>query len=167
MHANIIILSNKIQKRKRKGPSLLGMKKIKGTKRKFCLALYTRHENLCVFKTTVFLLLNLPYSVNNLINVLRVNRCKLFAFGRIKNDDKLVQVEGVESLSEAELRQACRDRGLLGLLSVEEMRQQVNHKCFSGICGIELSNSEFMALAIFMNKKLVFLVSEVRTIIFP
>ncbi|KAG4922546.1 hypothetical protein AAZX31_18G225700 [Glycine max] len=43
----------------------------------------------------------------------------------IKNDDKLVQVEGVESLSEAELRQACRDRGLLGLLSVEEMRQQL------------------------------------------
>ena len=63
---------------------------------------------------------------------MRVNRCKLFAFGRIKNDDKLIQVEGVESLSEAELRQACRDRGLLGLLSVEEMRQQVNHKCFSG-----------------------------------
>lgn len=64
---------------------------------------------------------------------MRDNRCKLFAFGRIKNDDKLIQVEGVKSLSEAELRQACRDRGLLGLLSVEEMRQQVNHKCFSGI----------------------------------
>ncbi|XP_061368540.1 uncharacterized protein LOC133311501 [Gastrolobium bilobum] len=44
----------------------------------------------------------------------------------IKNDDKLIQEEGVESLSEAELRQACRDRGLLGLLSVEEMRQQLN-----------------------------------------
>ncbi|KAL1360616.1 hypothetical protein HN51_006010 [Arachis hypogaea] len=43
----------------------------------------------------------------------------------IKNDDKLIQEEGVESLSEAELRQACRDRGLLGLLSVEEMRQQL------------------------------------------
>lgn len=37
----------------------------------------------------------------------------------------MIQAEGVESLSEAELRQACRDRGLLGLLSVEEMRQQV------------------------------------------
>lgn len=72
---------------------------------------------------------------------MRVNRCKLFAFGRIKNDDKLIQVEGVKSLSEAELRQACRDRGLLGLLSVEEMQQQVNHKCSSGICGIELFNS--------------------------
>ncbi|ESW11689.1 hypothetical protein PHAVU_008G051400 [Phaseolus vulgaris] len=43
----------------------------------------------------------------------------------IKNDDKLIHLEGVESLSEAELRQACRDRGLLGLLSVEEMRQQL------------------------------------------
>ena len=43
----------------------------------------------------------------------------------IKEDDKMIQAEGVESLSEQELRQACRDRGLLGLLSVEEMRQQV------------------------------------------
>ncbi|KAA3490763.1 LETM1 and EF-hand domain-containing protein 1, mitochondrial-like [Gossypium australe] len=43
----------------------------------------------------------------------------------IKNDDKMIQAEGVESLSEAELRQACRERGLLGLLSVEEMRQQL------------------------------------------
>lgn len=40
----------------------------------------------------------------------------------------MIQTEGVESLSEAELRQACRDRGLLGLLSVEEMRQQVCQK---------------------------------------
>nr|APR63750.1 calcium-binding EF hand family protein [Populus tomentosa] len=44
----------------------------------------------------------------------------------IKSDDKMIQAEGVESLSEAELRQACRDRGLLGLLSVEEMRQQLH-----------------------------------------
>ncbi|WCJ38921.1 LETM1-like protein [Euphorbia peplus] len=43
----------------------------------------------------------------------------------IKNDDRMIKAEGVESLSEAELRQACRDRGLLGLLSVEEMRQQL------------------------------------------
>ncbi|CAM8965921.1 unnamed protein product [Rhodiola kirilowii] len=43
----------------------------------------------------------------------------------IKNDDKMIQAEGVDSLSETELRQACRDRGLLGLLSVEEMRQQL------------------------------------------
>lgn len=37
----------------------------------------------------------------------------------------MIQAEGVESLSEEELRQACRDRGLLGLLSVDEMRSQV------------------------------------------
>ncbi|WMV53364.1 hypothetical protein MTR67_046749 [Solanum verrucosum] len=43
---------------------------------------------------------------------------------KIKNDDKMIQAEGVESLSEDELRQACRERGLLGLLSVEEMQQQ-------------------------------------------
>ncbi|GJM85488.1 hypothetical protein PR202_ga01940 [Eleusine coracana subsp. coracana] len=44
---------------------------------------------------------------------------------RIKNDDKMIQAEGVESLSEEELRQACRERGHLGLLSTEEMRQQL------------------------------------------
>ncbi|GFZ11274.1 LETM1-like protein [Actinidia rufa] len=42
----------------------------------------------------------------------------------IKDDDKVIQAEGMESLSEQELRQACRDRGLLGLRSVEEMQQQ-------------------------------------------
>jgi LETM1 and EF-hand domain-containing protein 1 len=46
-------------------------------------------------------------------------------FFRIKEDDKLIQEEGVDSLSEAELREDCRERGMLGLLSVEEMRQQV------------------------------------------
>ncbi|XWS35378.1 hypothetical protein CRYUN_Cryun21dG0121200 [Craigia yunnanensis] len=44
---------------------------------------------------------------------------------RIKNDDKLIQAEGVETLSEAELREDCRERGMLGVLSVEEMRQQL------------------------------------------
>ncbi|XP_020584619.1 LETM1 and EF-hand domain-containing protein 1, mitochondrial-like [Phalaenopsis equestris] len=44
---------------------------------------------------------------------------------QIKEDDKLIQAEGVESLSEDELRQACRERGHLGLLSKEEMRQQL------------------------------------------
>ncbi|KAL6573431.1 hypothetical protein OROHE_001890 [Orobanche hederae] len=44
---------------------------------------------------------------------------------RIKNDDKMIQAEGVESLSEAELREDCRERGMLGVLSVEEMRQQL------------------------------------------
>jgi hypothetical protein len=46
-------------------------------------------------------------------------------FVRIKEDDKLIQEEGVDSLSEAELREDCRERGMLGLRSVEEMRQQV------------------------------------------
>ncbi|KAK3138611.1 hypothetical protein QOZ80_5AG0371070 [Eleusine coracana subsp. coracana] len=45
----------------------------------------------------------------------------------IKNDDKMIQAEGVESLSEEELRQACRERGHLGLRSVEEMRQQLRN----------------------------------------
>ncbi|OMO52627.1 hypothetical protein COLO4_37065 [Corchorus olitorius] len=45
---------------------------------------------------------------------------------RIKNDDKLIQAEGVESLSEDELREDCRERGMLGVVSVEEMRQQKN-----------------------------------------
>lgn len=43
----------------------------------------------------------------------------------IKKDDKLIQAEGVESLSEDELREDCRERGMLGLHSVEEMRQQL------------------------------------------
>lgn len=38
----------------------------------------------------------------------------------------MIQAEGVESLSEAELREDCRERGMLGILSVEEMRQQVD-----------------------------------------
>lgn len=44
---------------------------------------------------------------------------------KIKDDDKMIQAEGIESLSEEELRQACRERGLLGLLSVDEMRKQL------------------------------------------
>ncbi|BBN10959.1 LETM1 and EF-hand domain-containing protein 1, mitochondrial [Marchantia polymorpha subsp. ruderalis] len=44
----------------------------------------------------------------------------------IKTDDRMIQSEGVESLSESELRAACRERGMLGLLSVDEMRQQLN-----------------------------------------
>ncbi|CAH8269210.1 unnamed protein product [Arabidopsis lyrata] len=43
----------------------------------------------------------------------------------IKEDDKLIRAEGVDSLSEAELREDCRERGMLGLVSVEEMRQQL------------------------------------------
>lgn len=44
----------------------------------------------------------------------------------IKNDDKMIQAEGgVDALSEDELREDCRERGMLGLRSVEEMRQQL------------------------------------------
>lgn len=43
----------------------------------------------------------------------------------IKNDDKLIQAEGVDSLTEDELREDCRERGMLGELSVEEMRQEL------------------------------------------
>lgn len=43
----------------------------------------------------------------------------------IKEDDKMIQAESVESLTEAELRSAARERGMMGLLSVEEMQQQL------------------------------------------
>ncbi|XP_047066967.1 mitochondrial proton/calcium exchanger protein-like [Lolium rigidum] len=43
----------------------------------------------------------------------------------IKNDDTMIQAEGVESLSDEELRHACRERGHLDLLSIEEMRHQI------------------------------------------
>ncbi|KAH7447953.1 hypothetical protein KP509_01G129300 [Ceratopteris richardii] len=43
----------------------------------------------------------------------------------IKMDDRLIKEEGIETLSEQELRAACRERGMLGLLSVEQMRQQL------------------------------------------
>lgn len=52
----------------------------------------------------------------------------LVLLDRIKEDDILIQAEGVESLSESELRQACRERGYLGLLSIGDMRQQVFFK---------------------------------------
>ncbi|GJR82215.1 mitochondrial proton/calcium exchanger protein-like protein, partial [Tanacetum coccineum] len=45
---------------------------------------------------------------------------------RIKNDDKMIQSKGgVDALSEDELGEDCRERGMLGLHSVEEMRQQI------------------------------------------
>ncbi|XP_039133456.1 mitochondrial proton/calcium exchanger protein-like [Dioscorea cayenensis subsp. rotundata] len=61
-----------------------------------------------------------PYGTDNYLRYLLRRKLQ-----QIKNDDKLIRVEGVESLSEQELRQACRDRGHLGLLSTEEMRQQL------------------------------------------
>jgi LETM1 and EF-hand domain-containing protein 1, mitochondrial len=39
----------------------------------------------------------------------------------------MIQVEGVDTHSEYELGQACRERGHLDLLSTEEMREQVCH----------------------------------------
>ena len=39
----------------------------------------------------------------------------------------MIQNEGVDSLSEMELRQACRDRGMLGLRSEEDMRKHVKY----------------------------------------
>jgi LETM1 and EF-hand domain-containing protein 1, mitochondrial len=47
----------------------------------------------------------------------------------------MIQAEGVESLSEYELRQACRERGHLGLLSTEEMRLEV--------CSVLLAHPSF------------------------
>ncbi|GMN59762.1 hypothetical protein TIFTF001_028850 [Ficus carica] len=44
---------------------------------------------------------------------------------RIKDDDKMIQAEGVESLSEKELVSACRERGILGSRSVEELREEL------------------------------------------
>ncbi|KAI4342858.1 hypothetical protein MLD38_027426 [Melastoma candidum] len=61
-----------------------------------------------------------PFGTDAYLRFMLRNRLR-----EIKNDDRMIQAEGVESLSEAELRQACRYRGLLGLLSVEEMRQQL------------------------------------------
>lgn len=62
----------------------------------------------------------LPYGTDAYLRFMLRKRLQ-----QIKNDDRLIQAEGLESLSEAELRQACRDRGMLDLPSVEEMRQQL------------------------------------------
>lgn len=45
---------------------------------------------------------------------------------RIKKDDKEIEKEGIDSLSEYELRAACRERGMLGIQSIDQMRIQVN-----------------------------------------
>jgi len=47
----------------------------------------------------------------------------------------MIQAEGLEFLSEHELRQACRERGHLGLLSTEEMRLEV--------CSVLLAHAMF------------------------
>ncbi|KAL0287578.1 UNVERIFIED_CONTAM: Mitochondrial proton/calcium exchanger protein [Sesamum angustifolium] len=61
-----------------------------------------------------------PYGTDAYLRYMLRKRLK-----KIKDDDKMIQAEGIESLSEEELRQACRERGLLGLLSVDEMRKQL------------------------------------------
>ncbi|XP_073386796.1 uncharacterized protein [Physcomitrium patens] len=43
----------------------------------------------------------------------------------IKKDDEAIEKEGIDSLSEAELRLACRDRGMLGIQSIDNMHTQV------------------------------------------
>ena len=77
-------------------------------------------------------LFNDEFTLDNISRPRLVNMCKYMGIkpygtdaylrymlrsklARIKNDDRMIQIEGVESLSEPELRQACRDRGTLGL----------------------------------------------------
>jgi len=61
-----------------------------------------------------------PYGTDNYLRYMLRKKIR-----EIKEDDILIQSEGLESLSESELRQACRERGYLGLVSTEDMRQQV------------------------------------------
>ncbi|XP_039009401.1 mitochondrial proton/calcium exchanger protein-like [Hibiscus syriacus] len=89
-------------------------------------------------------LFNDELTLDNISRPRLVNMCKYMGFSpfgtdaylrymlrrrlqRIKNDDKLIQAEGVDSLSEYELREDCRERGMVGALSAEEMRQQYLH----------------------------------------
>ncbi|XP_047060984.1 mitochondrial proton/calcium exchanger protein-like [Lolium rigidum] len=61
-----------------------------------------------------------PYGTNSYLRFMLRRKLKC-----IKDDDMLIQREGVASLSEHELRQACRERGHLGLFPVEEMREEL------------------------------------------
>ncbi|KAF7039074.1 hypothetical protein CFC21_049136 [Triticum aestivum] len=61
-----------------------------------------------------------PYGTSNYLRFMLRRKLKC-----IKDDDILIQREGVASLSEHELRQACRERGHLGLLPVDEMREEL------------------------------------------
>lgn len=63
--------------------------------------------------------------LENFLKSLYFLKIAYVVFGRIKTDDRMIQAEGIESLSERELVMACRDRGLLRPMSVEEMRQEV------------------------------------------
>ncbi|XP_024517041.1 plectin [Selaginella moellendorffii] len=46
---------------------------------------------------------------------------------RIKADDIMIQTEGIDSLSEPELVSACRERGILEITSVDELKQQLRN----------------------------------------
>nr|XP_024363051.1 uncharacterized protein LOC112276183 isoform X3 [Physcomitrium patens] len=50
----------------------------------------------------------------------------------IKKDDEAIEKEGIDSLSEAELRLACRDRGMLGIQSIDNMHTQAA----AGLAGV-------------------------------
>lgn len=52
---------------------------------------------------------------------------------RIKKDDIEIEKEGIDTLSEYELRAACRERGMLGIQSVDQMREQVIKNIASNI----------------------------------
>ncbi|XP_002968050.2 mitochondrial proton/calcium exchanger protein [Selaginella moellendorffii] len=45
----------------------------------------------------------------------------------IKSDDRLIRMEGIYSLSEPELRAACRERGMLVSLTPQEMKAQLSN----------------------------------------
>ncbi|KAJ0485114.1 hypothetical protein HanOQP8_Chr14g0525081 [Helianthus annuus] len=55
----------------------------------------------------------------------QMHTCVICFVRGCKNDNKMIQGVGVESPSEEELHQACWDHGLLGLCSVDEMREFV------------------------------------------
>ncbi|KAE8767094.1 LETM1 and EF-hand domain-containing protein 1, mitochondrial-like [Hordeum vulgare] len=61
-----------------------------------------------------------PFGTDNYLRFMLRKKLRV-----IKNDDKMIEAEGVESLSDEELRHACRERGHLDLLSTEEMRDQL------------------------------------------
>lgn len=97
---------------------------------KFCLKLDSVPHRTWHLMLVNGLFLNQSRTWTSWSNILRMEYADSYSWNvnvplRIKADDRMIQSEGVESLSEPELRAACRDRGMLGLLSVQEMRGQV------------------------------------------
>ncbi|XP_051227475.1 uncharacterized protein [Lolium perenne] len=76
-----------------------------------------------------------PYGTNNYLRFMLRRKLKC-----IQDDDMLIQREGVASLSEHELRQACRERGHLGLFPVEEMREEEEENEQEGMVRLEDKN---------------------------